>query len=107
MGVAVAGSSTGTLILSPITQAAISKFGWRNTMRGHAICVLLCLWSAYQMRPRFKLRRKSTTERIKKSMARKLMKDLQLWKNKVFLVWTFAIFLVMFGYYIPYVHLVS
>ena len=32
-GIMCAGSSTGTLILSPVTQALISVFGWRNAMR--------------------------------------------------------------------------
>ena len=108
-GIMVAGSATGTLMFSPITQAWIDNLGWRNAYRIHGGIILvfgqLC---AYLMKPEARPTPPHTpAEFIKKSMARRLMNDLQLWKNKVFLIWVLAISLVMFGYYIPYVHLVS
>ncbi len=107
-GIMVAGSSTGTLVFSPTTQAVIDAFGWRNAFRGHGgLLLLVCLPCAFAMRPSNQPKPKTPTEYIKKSMARRLMSDLQLWKNKVFLVWVSAVTLAMFGYYIPYVHLVS
>ena len=108
-GIMVAGSSTGTLLFSPISQVMIDTIGWRNGYRIHGgLILVVCLWSAYMMKPAAKPKPPNTpAEYIKKSMARRLMNDLQLWKNKVFLVWVSGIALVMFGYYIPYVHLVS
>ncbi len=44
---------------------------------------------------------------IKKSKARPVMAELQLGKNRVYIIYIASVTLVMFGYYIPYVHLVS
>ncbi len=58
------------------------------------------------MKPKH-VRPKTTVERIKMPMMKRLMSELHLWKNRVFIVWVSAITCAMFGYYIPYVHLVS
>ncbi|CAH1798541.1 unnamed protein product [Owenia fusiformis] len=107
-GFMVAGSSTGTLILAPISQALIDSIGWRNAFRVLAAFACLTLWSGWQFVPLPGTPVNRPPEQtIKKSMARRLMADLRLWKNKAFVVWTLSITCVMFGYYIPYVHLVS
>ena len=67
---------------------------------------LVGIWSGYMFRPRGG-RPKPTVLTIKTPLLRRLTKDLQLWKNKVFVIWCVAITFAMFGYYIPYVHLVS
>ena len=105
-GIMTAGTSTGTLVLSPIAQAIVSSYGWRNAFRFFGCTCLIGVFCAYMFKP-LQLRPRSSVQRIKTSMARERMKDLQLWKNKVYIIWICSIFSVMFGYYIPYVHLVS
>jgi len=106
IGMMVAGTSMGTLILSPITQALIDAMGWRATMRVCAIFATSGFGTAYVFMPKGKKPHNPHRD-IKKSPARRVMKDLHLWKNRVFVLWTTGITLAMFGYYIPYVHLVS
>lgn len=104
-GLMVAGSSVGTLLMSPITQYSIASMGWRNSMRLHAGLMLLVYGTAYVFKPERVVQQTPGT--IKMPIVRRLVKDLQLWKDKVFIIWVLALFCAMFGYYIPYVHLVS
>ncbi|XP_013401404.1 monocarboxylate transporter 10 [Lingula anatina] len=105
-GIMTAGSSVGTLILSPFTQLLVDSIGWRGAFRVFSGVVLIPLWSSYLFKP-LEGSHKTPSQRIKTSLARRVIADLALWKNRVFIVWIAGIFLVMFGYYIPYVHLVS
>jgi len=106
LGIMVAGTSTGTVVLSPITQALIDSLGWRGAMRVMSIFAASGVLSGYVFKPKGK-RPHNPIRDIKKSPARRLIKDLHLWKNRAYLLWVIGITLAMFGYYIPYVHLVS
>ena len=105
-GIMTAGTSTGTLILTPIAQALYQKHGWRYTLRFFACTCSIGFICSFSFKPLYE-RPKTLVRRIKSSMSRHMMEDLQLWKNKVYIIWICSIFCVMFGYYIPYVHLVS
>ncbi|KAK3097753.1 hypothetical protein FSP39_012826 [Pinctada imbricata] len=107
VGLMTAGSSVGTLIMAPLSQVLIDNIGWRNTFRCFTGTCLLSAACCCCIRPLDASVKRSAVEKIKKSPARKLMQELKLWKNRVFVVWTLAITCVMFGFYIPYVHLVS
>ena len=106
VGIITAGSSFGTLIYAPMSQALIDSIGWRNTFRCYGgLCSISAICSLF-IKP-ISTQKKSDEEKLKSSPMRRLILDLKLWKNKVFVIWTMAITLVMFGFYIPYVHLVS
>lgn len=99
-GITVSGSSFGTLIMGPLSQFIIDKAGWRTAFRIYAgLVVITILLNSKIRQPPILAKRKAE--------GRSFIKDLQIWKNRVFVVWTMAITLVMFGFYIPYVHLVS
>ena len=100
-----AGSSTGTLILSPVSQTLVENIGWRNSFR--VLCALTLVGALCGLM--FESRGISTTpaQRVRKSPLSRLVADLHLWKSRVYVIWVAGITLVMFGYYIPYVHLVG
>ena len=51
-GIMVAGSSVGTLVFSPITQAMLDRVGWRHAYRIHGGLILtICLFTAFLMKP--------------------------------------------------------
>ncbi|KAL5010815.1 hypothetical protein ScPMuIL_013120 [Solemya velum] len=104
VGIMTAGSSVGTLLFAPLSQALVDAFGWRNTFRCYSATSLLTAALSCLIKP---LQKKSHIQRLKESPLKSLMRELKLWKNRVFVVWTLAITCVMFGYYIPYVHLIS
>ncbi|XP_061195728.1 uncharacterized protein LOC133203949 isoform X2 [Saccostrea echinata] len=107
VGLMTAGSSIGTLIMAPVSQTLIDAIGWRNTFRCFSGTCLFSAICCCLIRPLPSSEQETPLESIKQSPARKLMQELKLWKNRVFVVWTCAVTCVMFGYYIPYVHLVS
>ena len=98
-GIIVSGSSFGTLIMGPLSQLIIDSLGWRSAFRIYAALHVLTIILNSRIRPprqhSYQLENKSS-----------FLYDLQIWKNRVFVVWTLAITMVMFGFYIPYVHLV-
>ncbi|XP_046560171.1 uncharacterized protein LOC124269203 [Haliotis rubra] len=106
VGIMTAGSSTGTLITAPLAQALVRSIGWRNTFRFFSGTCTLTVLCNILIRP-INGRQKTPIQKIRASPLRRLMEELKLWKNRVFVVWTAAVTCVMFGYYIPYVHLVS
>ncbi|OWF53663.1 uncharacterized protein LOC110446130 [Mizuhopecten yessoensis] len=109
IGLMTAGSSVGTLVMAPLSQCLIDNIGWRNTFRvftGSCLCCALCGAFIVPLDEDTK-RQAMTSESVDMSAFRRVLKELRLWKNRVFIVWTLAITSVMFGFYIPYVHLVS
>ena len=107
VGLMTAGSSVGTLVMAPLSQTLIDAIGWRNTFRCFAGTCLFSAACCCLVRPLPQAQQETPLETLKQSPARQLMRELKLWKNRVFIVWTCAVTCVMFGYYIPYVHLVS
>ncbi|XP_071133843.1 monocarboxylate transporter 12-like isoform X2 [Mytilus edulis] len=106
VGIMTAGSSFGTLIYAPMSQAFIDAYGWRNTFRCYSgLCALSAICSLF-IKP-ISNQKKTDEQKLKQSPIRSIIQDLKLWKNRVFVIWTIAITLVMFGFYIPYVHLVA
>ncbi|XP_052089277.1 uncharacterized protein LOC127726021 [Mytilus californianus] len=106
VGIMTAGSSFGTLIYAPMSQAFIDAYGWRSTFRCYAgLCSVSAICSLF-IKP-ISNQKKTDEQKLKQSPIRLIIQDLKLWKNRVFVIWTIAITLVMFGFYIPYVHLVA
>ena len=105
-GIIVSGSSFGTLILSPISQALISSIGWRNAFRTFACLTIVATLGGFSYQEGAR-RSRTPEQQIRLSLGRRMMADLYLWKNRVFVIWIIVVCLVMFGYYVPYVHLVS
>ncbi|KAL3881964.1 hypothetical protein ACJMK2_028346 [Sinanodonta woodiana] len=104
--VTVSGGSFGTLIMSTISQALIDSIGWRNTFRFFAgTCTLTALLD-FWIKPAHKGSERSVKNMFT-SHSRRMLQHPKLWKNRVFLIWVIAITCAMFGFYIPYVHLVS
>ncbi|XP_069134062.1 monocarboxylate transporter 3-like [Argopecten irradians] len=109
IGLMTAGSSVGTLVMAPLSQCLIDNVGWRNTFRIFTGTCLFCVVCASFIKPLDgdSEKRATPSESVDMSTFRRMLKELRLWKNRVFIVWTLSITSVMFGFYIPYVHLVS
>ncbi|XP_067671755.1 monocarboxylate transporter 10-like [Haliotis asinina] len=105
-GLVCAGSSLGSITLAPACQRLVDTVGWRMTFRYMtgayiALCFLNLLIKPL---PRGSQR---PIDNISQPVIRGLIEDLKLWKNRVFVLWAVATAFVMFGYFIPNVHLVS
>ena len=106
-GIMMSGTSVGTLLLSPISQVLVDAIGWRNTFRCFAGTCAIGFICGLQLRPLPNMDGRDVEPVVKVPLARRIMKELQLWKNKVYCIWLLALFFVMFGFFVPYVYLVS
>lgn len=104
-GIGLAGAGVGTITLAPALSLLLDNFYWRDALRILSATSLLILISGliFYLVPaplEFSDAEKYDTEEETKRI------DLSFFKNKAYIVWTVVVGLVLFGFYIPYVHLV-
>ena len=101
-GIASSGSGIGGLSFSPLLDYLIRHYGLRRTFQIYSIFALLPLIGGFIMR-----RRPTKKDKEPKEKQFSQFVDLELIRNKAFLIFTLAMSLILFAYYIPFVHLVS
>jgi MCP family monocarboxylic acid transporter-like MFS transporter 10 len=102
-GIMVAGSSFGTLVLSPIAQTLLENLGWRNSFRIFAAFLFTTVFFGALVKP---VPISKANKRQQHSQSKQFLAELKIWKNRVFILWTIALALSFFGYFIIGVHLV-
>ena len=102
-GVGLAGAGVGTIVLAPFVDFLQFHFKWRATVKIlSALSVVLVISGLlYCLVPSPTSHVMVTKETDRKHV------DFSVLKNKAYLVWVTVVGLVLFGFYIPYVHLVS
>ncbi|XP_057297945.1 monocarboxylate transporter 13-like isoform X2 [Hydractinia symbiolongicarpus] len=98
-GIVSAGSGVGGIALSPLFGCLIKSYGLRTTFQTYAILAVLPLLGG------FLIRRRAHYNDPKQK--RSSCFDRQLLSNKAFVLFTVAMSLILFVYYIPYVHLIN
>lgn len=109
-GITSSGSGVGSLCMGPVLQKLIKHFGMRNTMRisaGMLACVVFCAVVYRPINTAFLNVKKEPREGEKKSRFAILKSFKELFKNKAYILWCFALAVWMLGYFVPFVHLVS
>ena len=117
-GIAFSGGGCGTLALSLLTNTLISQYGLRTAIRLLACTSLPILLAGLTYSPvdigKTVDVKKDCEEKVeskkKTAIVHQLVKFLrpsQVFKNKAFVVWTVALGLILFCYFVPYVYLVS
>lgn len=109
-GLALSGAGVGTLALSPVIEMLLERYRWRGAMRILSVIAsaqFLSSFIQYFIRPplRIKTEDYDTTNDKKPGRMKKII-NITLFKNKAYVLWIMVISLVLFGFYIPYVHLV-
>ena len=105
-GITMAGSSIGTLVMNPLAQALVTSHGWRTTFQILAAASLLALGCSWTFKTP-KKRHSDTESKENKKSIWKTFNDFRMCHNKRYVIWVVGLCFIMFGYYIPYVHLVS
>ncbi|XP_031574929.1 monocarboxylate transporter 14-like isoform X2 [Actinia tenebrosa] len=103
-GLTLSGSGLGTLALSAAVEHFLELHGWRIAFRILCVfsliqfvsCGIQCVISAPI----------KTDSALKDKVSKNKFIDTSLFKNKAYIVWVFVISMVLFGFYIPYVHLI-
>lgn len=94
LGIAVAGSGVGSILLAPLSTRLIADHGWRGAMRILAVISLVAVLAAASViRPRI-----AATGRPAGAVG--------IWGNRTFQTLFAASFIASYGYWVPFVHIV-
>lgn len=103
-GIMTLGQGGGVLILGPVLQKSIDHFGWRTTFRIMSTVVpALCLFGL-SYSPNVESEANDTAETQEKKSRCHI--DLSIWKERKFTAVTLSASIMMFGHYVPQIHLV-
>jgi len=98
-GLVSCGSGVGTMAMGPIINLINAHYGWRTSIRlSTGLMLVVSLISCFY-KTRIPLRSSDDKEE-----SRPLF-DFSIFQNKAFLMFTFALFLFMLAYFVPFVHL--
>lgn len=100
-GVVTAGSSTFTIVVSYLMDWLLRKVRLAWTFRVLALFAASMMGCALVFKPRIK----NTSSAKKKKATFRDTFNVTIWKNKKFVLWVLLVPLSLFGYFVPYVHM--
>ena len=103
-GIALAGAGVGAISLAPALSFLLDNYNWRNAIRilsGASLLLLCCAFIYYLVPSPLQFVDAEDCQKEKKYI------DFSLFKNKAYVLLIAANGMVLFGFYMPYVHLVS
>lgn len=103
-GIVTAGSSIFTIAMPHILEGLLSSIGLENTLRTLAGMTSVLMLATLSFTPLHRTPAKSAT--AKTNICSQLI-NVDNWKNKKYVVWALAIPSALFGYFVPYVHIVQ
>ncbi|XP_075780747.1 monocarboxylate transporter 10-like [Pelodiscus sinensis] len=106
-GIVMAGGAAGTLVQNQVHRYLIKAFGWRTSLRVYCGILTLCIFAGFAYRPLEKRRHPSVVENFQTSPLKGFIVDLSLWKDSIFELWVCALGLAKFGFFIPFVHMMT
>lgn len=103
-GIVTAGSSIFTITLPFVLSGLLSKVGLQNTMRILCIFMFVLMLAGFTYRPLLPV--KPTNSRSGRFRMSWIFNG-NIWKSVGYRIWAFGIPAALYGYFVPYVHLVS
>lgn len=105
-GIVTAGSSIFTISLPFVLSNLLEKVGLHNTMRVLCIFMFVLMLAGLTYKPLLPNRSNySQTGRRCPPMSQ--LFNVNIWKSMGYRIWAFGIPAALYGYFVPYVHLVS
>lgn len=104
-GLATAGSSVFTALLPLPLAAMLDVIGLQNTLRVMAVLMLTVVVCGVAFKSPVVTHNWNEDDQESSGCCDVLNKS--IWRNRRFVVWVIAIPLALFGYFVPYVHLVQ
>jgi len=107
-GVVTAGSSIFTIVLSYTNQHILANYGLQPCLQLLAGLTSLLILCGLTFVPVAQDNHEDNIEEKEESKPQKMIEKLvylENWKNKKYIIWTVAIPLAQFGYFVPYCHL--
>ncbi|KAF4091940.1 hypothetical protein AMELA_G00015520, partial [Ameiurus melas] len=100
-GVVTAGSSVFTVSLPPLLSSLLLRLGLSNTLRVLSILMFLLLLAGLTYKPLLPQRVESKKASLKRIC------NIQIWRSLSYRIWAFGIPAALYGYFVPYVHLMK
>ncbi|KAM9495393.1 monocarboxylate transporter 10-like [Clarias gariepinus] len=100
-GIVTAGSSVFTVSLPPLLKVLLDRAGLHNTLRVLCILMLVLVLAGFTYKPRLPQRVES------KKVSLKRICNVQIWRSLSYRIWAFGIPAALYGYFVPYVHLMK
>ncbi|KAG5277438.1 hypothetical protein AALO_G00117610 [Alosa alosa] len=100
-GIVTAGSSVFTITLPFLLKVLLERVGLHNTLRLLSIFMFLLMLAGFTYRPLL-----PPTPSGKKSGIKKVF-NVNIWKSLGYRIWAFGIPAALYGYFVPYVHLMK
>ncbi|XP_071388653.1 monocarboxylate transporter 10 [Centroberyx affinis] len=105
-GIVTAGSSIFTVTLPFLLSGLLEKVGLQNTMRLLSILMFVLMLAGFTYRPL--LPTKSPTSRTgSRCPPISQIFNINIWKSVGYRIWAFGIPAALYGYFVPYVHLMN
>lgn len=105
-GIVTAGSSIFTITLPFVLSGLLEKVGLQNTMRVLCILMFVLMLAGFTYKPLLPIK-PSNTRTGSRCPPMSQVFNLNIWKSLGYRIWAFGIPAALYGYFVPYVHLVS
>lgn len=105
-GIVTAGSSIFTITLPIVLSGLLKNVGLQNTMRILCVLMFVLMLAGLTYKPILPVKPTNTqTGSLCPPMSQVF--NINIWKSLGYRVWAFGVPAALYGYFVPYVHLVS
>lgn len=104
-GIVTAGSSIFTITLPFLLSGLLDKVGLQNTMRVLCILMFILMLAGFTYKPLLPVKPSST--RTSRWPPLSQVFNVNIWKSLGYRIWAFGIPAALYGYFVPYVHLMK
>ncbi|XP_070705220.1 monocarboxylate transporter 10 [Pempheris klunzingeri] len=105
-GIVTAGSSIFTITLPFVLSSLLEKVGLQNTMRVLCILMFVLMLAGFTYRPLLPLKSTNTLTGSRCPPISQIF-NINIWKSLGYRIWAFGIPAALYGYFVPYVHLMK
>lgn len=105
-GIVTAGSSIFTISLPFVLSNLLEKVGLHNTMRVLCIFMFVLMLAGLTYKPLLP-NRSNDSQTGRRCPPMSQLFNVNIWKSMGYRIWAFGIPAALYGYFVPYVHLVS
>lgn len=105
-GIVTAGSSIFTITLPFLLSGLLEKVGLQNTMRVLCILMFVLMLAGFTYKPLLPVKSSNTSTGSHCPPMNRIF-NINIWKSLGYRIWAFGIPAALYGYFVPYVHLVS
>lgn len=105
-GIVTAGSSLFTITLPFVLSGLLERVGLQNTMRVLCILMFVLMLAGFTYRPLLPVKPGNTRTGSRFPPLSKMF-NIHIWKSLGYRIWAFGIPAALYGYFVPYVHLMK